>query len=694
MTASGGRELEQDGEHGDGASDARGDGASDSRGWRRGAASGVGGFGDGARAALGRLAFVALVALAAGARLWRLDASCLWFDELFGLHAARLAWGELLHFVALDLIHPPLFYLLLKIWTAAGGDSARWLRLLPVVCALAALLPLWLLGRELRLPARTLRLALLLSAASGYLIKYAQEVRMYAPLLLAASASLWLFARLCNPPDEEAPPRTDDELAQRTDNELTREAGDEPTRRTGNAPSRIGGAARPRTRPTWPRGRQARLGLAALTLVNLLLVYTHYFGWLLVALELVFVLTRARWRARAFAVSAAFTVVCFAPWAWALARAAGEGGGAFGAGGPVSGGVGGLAQNIGWAMRPGPLQLFEPYLLLHEPFRFQRHTHEPAVLPFSVFMAALLFGPALLALARRTLARKINPAAEDVGAQAPDGRARAEVFRRATELKEAEPAPPARERFAVGFLAFFSFAPTLAAFALSWALPHSVWGARHLVVLAPAYLLLAAHALATLRPRWLSAAAGALLGCWMLLAAAGQLARRPAPHVWCAWEPLAREAVRAEFAGGEAPATTTDDAAHDHAPDATHGETHEDTHGEIKLYAFEDLAAYHLWHALAASGESRLRVYAVRNFPGASEDRAFFLPRGFSGVRVIEARDVLREESFWIAFRDAAGAREPAPLKYLSERGYEIDQRFERSATGQTVFMLRAKKRD
>jgi len=53
--------------------------------------------------------FGLLAVLFVGVRLWRLDASCLWFDEVFSVHAARHGWAALLDFVALDLIHPPLF---------------------------------------------------------------------------------------------------------------------------------------------------------------------------------------------------------------------------------------------------------------------------------------------------------------------------------------------------------------------------------------------------------------------------------------------------------------------------------------------------------------------------------------------------------------------------------------------------------
>src|ERR687886_2082712 len=82
-----------------------------------------------------------LVALYAAVRLWRLTATCLWFDEIFSVHAARHTWAGLWSFAAADLIHPPLFYALLKLWIAAGGESLLWLRLFPALASVAALVP-------------------------------------------------------------------------------------------------------------------------------------------------------------------------------------------------------------------------------------------------------------------------------------------------------------------------------------------------------------------------------------------------------------------------------------------------------------------------------------------------------------------------------------------------------------------------
>jgi hypothetical protein len=396
----------------------------------------------------------ALVGLYVAARLWRLTASCLWFDELFGVHAARHTWSGLWRFVAADLIHPPLFYALLKVWAAAGGESPYWLRLFPVVASVAALAPLLLLARELKLGAAATNVALLLAAANGYLIKYAQEVRMYGLLLLLALTSLWLFARLLN------------------------------------------------------AGGKARGLLAALFFVNLLLVYTHYYGWLVVACEAAFLALRERQRLAAFLLTAAGLVAAYVPWVVACVSAAGA--------------EGGLAQNIGWIGRPGLGDLVELFALFNQPFYFRQSSADPLFVRFGALLGLLVVGLPVAALLygrmRRKDADEGGEERRDVDKDVADG--------------------------AVVFLLLFTLLPVGLAFAASYVLPQSVWGTRHLVVAAVPYALLAGVAVGRLRPAWLKASALILLCCWAALAGALTLARRPVAHVWCAWEGLAASAAR------------------------------------------------------------------------------------------------------------------------------------------------------
>ena len=175
------------------------------------------------------IAFVAL-------RFRQLAGSCLWFDEIFSVHAARMDFQNSLWFVAQDLIHPPLSYILLKLWILTGGESLFWLRSFPVFFSILSLVPLILLGRALKLDYATIAVAALFLAANGCLIKYAQEVRMYSPLLFFALFSMWLFVRFLH----------------------------------------LG-------KNIW-----------ILTIVNVLLVYTHYFGWLVVLSEITAIIVLQR----------------------------------------------------------------------------------------------------------------------------------------------------------------------------------------------------------------------------------------------------------------------------------------------------------------------------------------------------------------------------------------------------------------
>lgn len=547
-------------------------------------------------------------ALYVAARVWRLDASCLWFDEIYGVHAAAWhGWGGGLRFVALDLIHPPLFYALLKVWVAAAGaGSVWWLRLLPVLVSALAVVPLALLARELQLGARALSLALLLAAASGTLIKYAQELRMYSLLLLFATCSLWLFARFFN----------------------------------------AGGRAAPR----------AALALFA---VNLALVYTHYFGWLFVGLEVVFLALCCREKLKLFAASIAALALCFAPWAWAVFAASREAAG------------GGLEQNLGWAARPRVFDLILPFLQLHEPFRARQQSNEPAVLTINAVLAAALFAPPFFILCRRAFARR--RAVEAAGAYGADD----DVTRAATRAtrfvtsEQDDGDDDDNARLATKFLLFFAFAPVVAAFALALALPQSVWGTRHLIISAPAYLLLAALALERLRPLWLAVAVKLLLACWLLLAAALALVRDAQPPVWCAFETLALQAAQIKASTPERVAAN----------------------GVFRIYAFEDLVAYQLWYSLRKTDAQNFRVTIVRGVPGVAEDRAFFLPRGFDEVMTQEAGAAFREDEFWIAYRAAVWDEDAPVLQLLRARGYWIVRRSEMQAQGQRAFVVLVRRR-
>jgi uncharacterized membrane protein len=197
-------------------------------------------------------------------RLWTLTDACLFFDEIFSLHAAGQTWGGMLWFVAQDLIHPPLFYILLKIWTSIGGESLFWVRLFPFIFSLAAVVPFYFLCRQLKLDDWATTLALFFFAVNGCLIKYAQEVRMYSVLLCLGLFSIWLFIRFLN----------------------------------------------------------ENKGLNWLILVNILLIHTHYFGRLIVLAQLVAVLILQREKLKQILLMFGISALSFLPWAWQTWQAA------------------------------------------------------------------------------------------------------------------------------------------------------------------------------------------------------------------------------------------------------------------------------------------------------------------------------------------------------------------------------------
>src|SRR5438105_10649384 len=133
------------------------------------------------------LALCATVLLAGALRVYALDYQSLWSDEIFSLITTdpMLSLREFWDRVLADT-HPPIYYLLLRLWSSVFGQSELAARAPSAVfgilslCA-AAILP----GSSL---SRSARLALpLLIAASPGAAWYDREARPYALLLLLST---------------------------------------------------------------------------------------------------------------------------------------------------------------------------------------------------------------------------------------------------------------------------------------------------------------------------------------------------------------------------------------------------------------------------------------------------------------------------------------------------------------------------
>lgn len=105
----------------------------------------------------------------------------LWYDEAFSLLAIEKPWHAMMTFLGSD-VHPPLYYILLKLWGGAFGTSPEALRALSLLAFFGTAALLW---QILRRAAPTLRVPLLwFFLLSPFFIGYATEMRMY---------TLWTF---------------------------------------------------------------------------------------------------------------------------------------------------------------------------------------------------------------------------------------------------------------------------------------------------------------------------------------------------------------------------------------------------------------------------------------------------------------------------------------------------------------------
>ncbi len=153
-----------------------------------------------------RLALITLILclwLAGGLRFYRLGAQSLWNDEGLSLGLAGRDVPTILRSAAAD-IHPPGYYLLLKVWHAFTGDSEFALRAFSALAGLVLVALLYRLGRVYFDRPGALAAAAL-GALNPFLVYYSQEARMYALAATLGAASFLLFSLCCAP--AARPPR-------------------------------------------------------------------------------------------------------------------------------------------------------------------------------------------------------------------------------------------------------------------------------------------------------------------------------------------------------------------------------------------------------------------------------------------------------------------------------------------------------
>jgi 4-amino-4-deoxy-L-arabinose transferase-like glycosyltransferase len=139
-----------------------------------------------------------IIALGATLRFYRLGHHGLWLDEAFSVWMARLPVVEMLHWLVRIDQHPPLYYLLVRMWMGLG-DGEAVVRALSALCSTLTIPVIYLLGRRV-IDEKAGLLAALILAASPFHVRLAQEARMYALLAFSAIAALVALAHLLTDP--------------------------------------------------------------------------------------------------------------------------------------------------------------------------------------------------------------------------------------------------------------------------------------------------------------------------------------------------------------------------------------------------------------------------------------------------------------------------------------------------------------
>jgi mannosyltransferase len=124
--------------------------------------------------------------------------SDLWLDEALSVNIARLPLGDLRAALKQDGA-PPLYYLLLHVWTSVFGTSAVAVRSLSGVCMLGAVGVMWFVARRIG-GSKLAWLVALLMISNPYAIRYATEARMYALMVLLVACGILFFQRTVERP--------------------------------------------------------------------------------------------------------------------------------------------------------------------------------------------------------------------------------------------------------------------------------------------------------------------------------------------------------------------------------------------------------------------------------------------------------------------------------------------------------------
>lgn len=137
-------------------------------------------------------------------RLWGLTYQSLWLDELHTMNEADPAnsWGELFGFLKTSEHHPPLFFILERVFFNLFGHTAFAARFLSAIAGVAGIWAIYRLGKEI-LNKELGIFCSMLACINFFCISYAQEARPYALAFLLVTFSFTYFVKLIKSPGKK-----------------------------------------------------------------------------------------------------------------------------------------------------------------------------------------------------------------------------------------------------------------------------------------------------------------------------------------------------------------------------------------------------------------------------------------------------------------------------------------------------------
>jgi mannosyltransferase len=141
------------------------------------------------------LLIILLVGL--GLRLFHLTKISLWHDEAFSALLIKYSWGEMFYRIGLD-VHPPLYYMALRLWHYVFGHSLFSLRAMSVLFGVATILIAYIFVKRFFGGTRAALIAAALIAVNQFQVQYVTEARMYTMGSFFAVLSAYLLGVALN----------------------------------------------------------------------------------------------------------------------------------------------------------------------------------------------------------------------------------------------------------------------------------------------------------------------------------------------------------------------------------------------------------------------------------------------------------------------------------------------------------------